>query len=418
MFSLCSLWSPRLSLAQNVSVLGIDRCSFEEQTSNVQSDGDADPSCYEIPNQNNFPSNLYTLPDPFTFLNGDTVDSSSSWSCRAAQLRALFQRYELGYKPPRPDILTSSASSNSLSITTGFSNRTISFSVSINYPTTGSPPYPAIISYGFTTVPVPAGAASIVLNNDQIAQQNSAASRGIGLFYDLYADMGSSEAGALMAWAWAVSRVIDALEDSPNANIDPTRIAVTGCSRNGKGAMVAGAFDNRVALTIPQESGAGGDACWRASRYLYVDQGIQVQTATEIVTENTWFSQSFNTFAATQNSIGNLPFDHHELAGLVAPRGLYSTGNVGYTWLGDWSSYECMVAANEIFTALGAEGNQGFSQDGPHNHCSFPSDQTQEIQRFYDRFLFGSNANPGLFRTNGAWSFDSSWTPWTTPNLG
>ena len=67
----------------------------------------------------------------------------------------------------------------------------------------------------------------------------------------------------MVAWAWGVSRIIDALEKTPEANIDPSRIAVTGCSRNGKGALLAGALDERIVLTIPQESGAGGSASWR-----------------------------------------------------------------------------------------------------------------------------------------------------------
>lgn len=89
-----------------------------------------------------------------------------------------------------------------------------------------------------------------------------------------------------MAWAWAVSRIVDALETLPEAGINPRKLAVTGCSRNGKGALVAGAFDQRIALTIPQESGSGGDACWRTSRDMLVNQQLVTQTAQEIVGEN------------------------------------------------------------------------------------------------------------------------------------
>lgn len=38
---------------------------------------------------------------------------------------------------------------------------------------------------------------------------------------------------------------------------------MTGCSRNGKGALVAGACDNHIALVIPREGGSGGPGCWR-----------------------------------------------------------------------------------------------------------------------------------------------------------
>lgn len=43
----------------------------------------------------------------------------------------------------------------------------------------------------------------------------------------------------MIAWAWGVSALIDTLEDSSDANIDTTKLGVTGCSRNGKGALGA-----------------------------------------------------------------------------------------------------------------------------------------------------------------------------------
>ena len=65
----------------------------------------------------------------------------------------------------------------------------------------------------------------------------------------------------MTAWVWGVSRIIDALEQTPEAKINFNKLAVTGCSRDGKGALMAGAFEPRFALTIPQESGSGGDTC-------------------------------------------------------------------------------------------------------------------------------------------------------------
>jgi hypothetical protein len=337
---------------------------------------------------------------------------------RAAQLRQLFQVYELGVKPVRPPIFSSTFSNNTLSIFAGLSqHKTINFSVPItpaNSTTHGRSP--AVIVYDGASIPIPAQVATVTLNVDQIAQQNSGASRGIGLFYELYGNE-TNTAGALMAWAWAVSRIVDAIEQHPESGIDTTKIAVTGCSRNGKGAMVAGAFDQRIALTIPQESGSGGDACWRTSRDMLVNRQLATQTAWEIVTENVWFSESFNYFGQDNYTVGLLPVDHHELAGLVAPRGLYSTENVGFLWLGDWSNLECMTAANKIYQALGARDHQGFSQDGPHNHCSFPADQEAELASFFDRFLLQEPIATDVFRTVGNWTFDPKWTPWSVPRL-
>jgi hypothetical protein len=69
------------------------------------------------------------------------------------------------------------------------------------------------------------------------------------VFYDLYVNQ--TTISTLIAWAWAVSRVIDALEATPGVNINPRKTAVAGCSRYGKGALVVGAFDDRIALSIP-----------------------------------------------------------------------------------------------------------------------------------------------------------------------
>ncbi|KAK4556706.1 carbohydrate-binding module 1 [Recurvomyces mirabilis] len=374
--------------------------------------------CSRLPPNLKLVNQTYTLPDPFHFVDGQPVRSEEDWACRSAEIRELFQKYELGYKPAKPPVFSSTFSDNTLNIVAGLSeSKTINFSVPItpaNCLRSGLSP--AIIVYDAPSIPIPSQVATITLNVDQIAQQNSVASRGIGLFYDLYGN-DTTTAGALMAWAWAVSRIIDALEAHPEVGINPARLAVTGCSRNGKGAMVAGAFDQSIALTIPQESGSGGDACWRTSRDMLVNRNLATQTANEIVGENVWFSESFNYFGRDNYTVALLPVDHHELAGLVAPRGLCSTENVGFLWLGDWSNLECMTAANKIYQALGAKDHQGFSQDGPHDHCSFPADQDTELAAFFNRFLLDEAVDTDVFRTVGNWTFDPKWTPWTVPNL-
>lgn len=366
----------------------------------------------------------YVLPDPFTFLNGTAVTSAAAWACRAAEIKSLFQRYELGDKPARPAVVRGqfNNSTSLLNITAGLSEtQTVSWTVNISYPaantTTGrTGPVPAIIAYGGLSVPRPAGAAVILFDNSAVGVQNSASSRGQGLFYELYG--ANATAGALMAWAWGTSRIIDVINDNPQLNIDPTRIAVTGCSRNGKGAIVAGAFDERIALTIPQESGSGGDACWRVSRDMLVNKNLLVQTAQEIVDENVWYSKAFDAFGANNYTLGTLPVDHHQLAGVVAPRGLFSTSNLDFLWLGDHSTYDCMVTANKIFGALGIADRHGFSQDGDHAHCSFPQDQVPQITAFYQRFLLGDNSvNTNVVRTTGNFTYNATWAPWSVPNL-
>jgi len=360
------------------------------------------------------------LPDPFTFANGSKVLSKADWACRRNEIFSFIQAYEAGFLPPKPPTVTGSISGTSLTVTAGgFTNTSsISFTNTIKYPTGTAPAagWPLLIALDGGSIPVPSNIAVLSYNEGTIAAQDSASSRGLGLFYNLYGKTAS--ASAMTAWAWGVSRIIDVLEVTPAAKIDVTKIAVTGCSRDGKGALTIGAFEPRIALTIAQESGSGGAACWRLSLYEQ-QKGAVVQTATEIVGEDVWFSSSFNNYV---NNLNVLPFDHHLLAALIAPRGLLALDNTDYVWLSPVSNYGCMTAARTVFQALGADTSFGFIQAGGHSHCAFPTTQTANVNAFFAKFLQGqTSTNPEVFTTNNVWGgvtwTPSSWISWTTPTL-
>ncbi|KAG8631400.1 hypothetical protein KVT40_000540 [Elsinoe batatas] len=357
-------------------------------------------------------TSVAALPNPFTTFGGQAVTTRAQWTCRQAEISSLFQRYELGTKPAAPNSLTASLSGTTLSITSTVNGKSMTFSVTIRLPTTGTAPYPAIIAYGAPSIPIPAGVATIIFDNSAMAQQTNTQSRGLGLFYNLYGTQ--ADAAATTAWAWGVSRIIDALALTPSARIDATRVGVTGCSRNGKGAFIAGALDSRIALTIPQESGSGGASCWRLSDDMFA-RGINTQTARQIVTENVWFSQRFASFG---NSVNTLPVDHHLLAGLVAPRGLLVIENTDFEWLGPWSAFGCMTAGRKVYEALGARDSMGFTQVGGHQHCQFPESQRADLEAFVGRFLLRRNTSTDIFKTDLGQQFDQGrWAPWTTPRL-
>ncbi|KAL6874339.1 4-O-methyl-glucuronoyl methylesterase [Trichoderma longibrachiatum] len=374
----------------------------------ASSTGAGGATCSALPGSITLRANA-KLNDLFTMFNGDKVTTKDKFSCRQAEMSQLIQRYELGTLPGRPSTVTASLSGNTLTINCGDAGKSISFTVTITYPSSGTAPYPAIIAYGGGSLPAPAGVAMINFNNDDIAAQVNTGSRGQGKFYDLYGK--SHSAGAMTAWAWGVSRVIDALELVPGARIDTTRIGVTGCSRNGKGAMVAGAFENRIVLTLPQESGAGGSACWRISDYLK-SQGANIQTASEIIGEDPWFSTTFNSYV---NQVPVLPFDHHSLAALIAPRGLFVIDN-NIDWLGPQSCFGCMTAAHMAWQALGASDHMGYSQIGAHGHCAFPSNQQSQLTAFAQKFLLGQSTNTAIFQSDFS-ANQSQWIDWTVPTL-
>lgn len=353
------------------------------------------------------------LPDPFTFLNGTAVTDLAGWNCRREEIRHLIMREELGIKPEKPDV-TASYSGGSLNIVNTVGGNTLSMRVSVQLPSSGSGPFPAIIAFGFPSIGIPSNVAVLTYNNDQIAS-TTAPNYGVGEFYDLYG--AQSNAGALTAWAWGVSRIIDALEITPGANIDPTRVGVTGCSRNGKGALVAGALDDRVALTIPQESGCGGAGCYRIAKSMR-DAGENVEIADNLISGTGWLSPVMSRYSGS--NINQLPEDHHELDGLIAPRGLLVNDNSGIDWLGGKSSWGCSLAGRLVYEALGVPTNFGATQFAHGDHCVMKTQQQAELTAFINKFLLNeASTNTDYFRTDQSYpgfSLDD-WVDWAVPSL-
>jgi hypothetical protein len=322
------------------------------------------------------------------------------------------QKIELGIMPPKPSSVTATYSGNNLTINASEGDRSISFSATISKPSGDD--VPAIIYFGAASIPIPSTVAGILFNNDEIAHQVGSSPGRAGKFYDLYGR--NHSAGSLVAWAWGISRIIDGLElTRDQTGIDPIRLGVTGCSRNAKGALVAGALDPRVALTLPQESGTGGAGCWRIADW-ESNQGYHLDDIADVVIEGVWFREEFGKYVRRFNE---LPFDHHMLAGLIAPRPMYVMENP-IDWLGPQSTYGCMGAARRQWQALGALDTFGYSQAGAHAHCNFPAAQQGELTAFIDKFLLGKEGagSTSVYRTDQNYTFYlDQWAPWSVPTL-
>lgn len=365
------------------------------------------------------------LPDPFRTLGGQRITKKSDWACRRAELGAQLAEYELGPRPPRPRQQSGKLIADRLEVTVGDGQKSVTFAAQIELPPNGKAPYPALIGLGRASLDAATlaklGVAFIKFPNSDVAEQDNGQSRGKGAFYALHGS--DHPAGAMMAWAWGVSSLIDVLETMPEAQIDARRLGVTGCSRNGKGALVAGAFDERIVLTIPQESGAGGSASWRVSDQQRLDwqaagspAGQDVQTLRQITKENVWFRSSFAQFS---ESADKLPFDHHSLLGLVAPRALLVVENTSMHWLGKVSSFTTSVVAHRIWQALGVPERMGFTQTGDHDHCQYAASQVPELEAYLQKFLVGgAEADTNVLKTDGGFVLDEArWVDWTTPRL-
>ena len=364
------------------------------------------------------------LPDPFTTLAGSRISTKDEWKCRREEIGAMYEKIMYGEKPRNPEKVEGKLAGSTFTVTVTDKGKSASFAVTISGAGTKDNPKPAMIGFGGGFMGNTCGSlggaltgldiAQIIFNPDNVAPESQ---RGKGKFYDIYGS--NAEAGTIMAWAWGVSRLIDALEKTPEAGIDVKHLGITGCSRWGKGSLAVGAFDTRIALTIPQESGSGGASLWRVGAQVNKQKGKQfVQGLNSAGSEGNWMKTTFKNYDGRENT---LPFDQHMLVGMIAPRPLLIIDNAGQEWLGEVPSNYCGQASKEIFDALGVSENYTYSQEGGHAHCSLPNGQFDEVKDFINKFLLGKDVKTGKidYTKNSEqirWN-KSDWIDWTTPTL-
>ena len=221
--------------------------------------------------------------------------------------------------------------------------------------------------------------------------------------------------GKYSAWAWGVSRLIDGLEQvQDELSIDMTKIGVQGCSYAGKMSLFSGALDERIALTIVQESGGGGINAWRTSDDFVSRTGIDIEKIDN--TNFSWFKSSMKNLDPF-----SLPHDHHELVAMIAPRAVIALGNRDYDWLGDESGWKSMNAAREVWRAMGIEDRIGYDFTSGHAHCQAAQSQQASVAAYVDRFLHGQDVDTSnIYIDPPADGFDLDTTgviDWETPTL-
>src|SRR6185295_17968974 len=105
---------------------------------------------------------------------------------------------------------------------------------------------------------------------------------------------------------------------NPDSGVDPTKVCITGVSRYGKAALVATAFETRLAAGFVAFSGAGGAKLFRR------DFGELLENLASRGGYH-WMAGNFLKYAADDGKVGkktvaDLPVDQHQLIALCAPR--------------------------------------------------------------------------------------------------
>jgi len=214
--------------------------------------------------------------------------------------------------------------------------------------------------------------------------------------------------GLLRGWAWGVSRIVDYLQTDPS--IDKSKLIVSGVSRTGKSAMIAGAFDNRLAMVAPVASSGGGTPAYRFSGAEY---GGKEGLSEMMRKYPNWFSPHLHEFWGHAEK---LPFDEHWFIALVAPRSfiaLEGTRDQNVNLNGVKQSW---LAAKPAYALFGPDSDRlGVSwADRPHGMVQGDWDA---LLSFADKFLLNKQVErrfgqfpeqPTSATVNGAEGTDSN----------
>lgn len=349
------------------------------------------------------------LPDPLVKQDGTRVASRTEWMRqRRPELRAMFEHYMYGAIPPKPDALRMEVIAEHDDFLNGQATLRLvtlrpwlgkgpKIDLAVVVPNRAARTAPVFLVMNFcgnqaihsdARIPL---AESWVRENCKGAVNNRATDAGRGAqaadwpleeivrrgyavatFYSgdvdpdredastgLYAWLAENGAGnnptnrgTIAAWAWGYQRCVDYLEKAPG--IDGRRIAALGHSRNGKTALLAAAFDDRIAVAFPHQAGCGGSAPSRGKT------GESVKAINDRFPH--WFNGVFKQF---NDSPEKLPFDQNALVALCAPRPVLFSAAQEDQWANPAGQFQVLQAATPVYEFLGVKGLEA-SEMPPH----------------------------------------------------
>jgi dienelactone hydrolase len=284
------------------------------------------------------------LPEPLKFLDGKPVRNAQEWRNRRGEIRTLFEKYQWGRMPPKPQIERVVPLDESKGEGYIIRNVRLEFGpggkgtmrVQLMIPD-GKGPMPVLISpnlQGWAPMLLRRGYISCgYAANDFMDDANALA--------QLYPDY---DFALLPRRAWAVQPVIDYLETLPQ--VDQKRIAMFGYSRDGKMAATAAAIDERIAAVVAGSTGVGGVLAWRSAGERGFGEGIESTTRSF----PTWFVPRLRFFAGHED---RLPIDANLLVAMIAPRAVLIEYGLNDEVSNSWGSEQTYHSAMKVYRMFG-----------------------------------------------------------------
>jgi hypothetical protein len=208
--------------------------------------------------------------------------------------------------------------------------------------------------------------------------------------------------GALRAWAWAASRMLDYLATDPA--VDTRKVGIEGVSRYGKAALVTMAYDPRFAVGLIGSSGKGGATLLRRN---FGESVSNLATG-----EYYWFAGNFlkyDTKGVSKPGLdaNDLPVDSNELIALAAPRPLFISHGIPEQgdahWIDQNGAFKAALDAGRVYKLL---GGTGVGNDGT---TTMPPPQTMIDGTLAWRQHIGGHTDVPNFRY---------FIPWANKQLG
>jgi len=330
------------------------------------------------------------LPDPLILKNGKRVNSAKIWwEQRRPEIVEDFDREVYGRVPAvTPKVkweVTSTTQENNGGVpvtvkhvvghvdNSSYPSIKVDIELTLGIPANATAPVPVIMEYGAGggggrgRGAAPGGAPAppagpnwqqqvlakgwgyAFLNPSSIQPDNGAGlSQGIIGLLSQGQPRKPDDWGSLRALAWGASRAMDYFETDKAVNAK--RIGIEGVSRSGKAALVAMAYEPRLAIGFIGSSGEGGAKLHRRNF------GEPVENLAA-VNEYHWMAGNFLKYAGPLHW-NDLPVDSHELIALCAPRPVFlsaglATAPPGDGWVDAKGSFLAAVGAGPVYKLLG-----------------------------------------------------------------